>query len=101
MDIRGQVVVEEFKRKHARSRRPLDSWKKVTENAVWKSFLEIRDTFNSADSCTKDDVTYVIFDIAGNKYRLITEIDYAGTLAVVALVMTHAEYSKDRWKDKL
>jgi len=50
---------------------------------------------------TQDGIAYVIFNIAGNKYRLITEVDYAGILVVVDVVMTHAEYSKERWKDRL
>ena len=43
----------------------------------------------------------MVFNVAGNKYRLITEVDYAGILVVVDMVMTHAEYSKDRWKGRL
>ncbi|MFC1762940.1 type II toxin-antitoxin system HigB family toxin [Planctomycetota bacterium] len=101
MDIRGLLLIEEFTARHTDAKKPLTRWISVTRAAHWTTFAQVRETFRSADLFTKDGVRYVIFNIAGNKYRLITEIDFEGTLVVVDVVMTHAEYSKDRWKDKL
>jgi mRNA interferase HigB len=101
MDVRGKIIVELFMAKHRDSVKPLIRWIAITENAQWGNFAQVRDTFRSADLFKKDDVAYVIFNIGGNKYRLITEIDYYGTLVVVDIVMTHAEYSKDKWKGRL
>jgi mRNA interferase HigB len=101
MDVRGKIVIELFMAKHRDSVKPLSRWIAITENVQWGNFAQVRDTFRSADLFKKDDVAYVIFNIGGNKYRLITEIDYDGTLVVVDIVMTHAEYSKDKWKGRL
>ena len=101
MDIRGQIVLDKFKTKHSDAVRPLDRWQDLTENAQWANFAQVRETFQSADLYTQDGIAYVIFNIAGNKYRLMTEVDYAGILVVVDMVMTHAEYNKDRWKGRL
>ena len=45
--------------------------------------------------------TVTIFNIKGNRYRLVTGIDYRLGLINILRVLTHAEYSKDRWKDSL
>jgi mRNA interferase HigB len=43
----------------------------------------------------------VVFNIGGNKYRLITAIHYNRQLVFTLRVLTHAEYSRDDWKDVL
>jgi mRNA interferase HigB len=43
----------------------------------------------------------VVFNIGGNKYRLITAIHYNRGLVFTLMVLTHAEYGKDEWKDVL
>jgi mRNA interferase HigB len=101
MDIRGKLVIEKFTAKHQDAEKPLSRWIAVTENARWGNFSQVRDTFRSADLFRKDGVVYVIFNIGGNKYRLVTEIAYDEVLVVVDVVMTHAEYSKDKWKGRL
>ncbi len=65
---------------------------KVVNGAAWKSFAEVRMSLRSADY-VKD---LVIFDIGGNNYRLVCEIDYSLQRVYVAEMMTHSEY--DRWK---
>jgi len=44
---------------------------------------------------------FVVFNIGGNNYRLVTKIDFSETIVVVEDVMTHPEYSKNKWKGKL
>jgi len=50
----------------------LDAWFRVAKKARWHSLEEARTTFPSADAVDK----YTIFNIKGNRYRLITEINY-------------------------
>jgi mRNA interferase HigB len=45
--------------------------------------------------------TVVVFNIRGNRYRLVTAIHYNRQLVYTLRFMTHAEYSKNRWKDML
>ena len=42
-----------------------------------------------------------IFNVGGNKYRLITNIWYRGRQVYVKMVVTHTEYSKSWWKEQL
>jgi mRNA interferase HigB len=57
--------------------------------------VEVRQTFPHADwyrECT-------IFNIGGNKYRLIAKIYYEDQTVLIRFVLTHAEYDQEKWKD--
>jgi len=54
----------------------------------------LRRTFPSADRVGK----YTVFDIGGNKVRLIAAIHYNRRKIYVRAVLTHSEYDAERWK---
>ena len=59
-------------------------------------------TYPNADAVTADSgATMTVFNIGGNKYRLITSIWYRGRQVHIKMVLTHPEYSKDKWKKQL
>lgn len=60
----------------------------------WPNFVELRKIFPSADQVGN----FTVFNIGGNKYRLITFIDYTYQKVFIRAVLTHAEYDKDDWK---
>jgi len=96
MQILNIEEIEKFVKKRADARGAFERWRQMTEVANWKSFADLKRDFPAADrykSCT-------IFDIGGNKYRLIAKINYREGIQVVRVrkAMTHAEYSKDKWK---
>lgn len=64
------------------------------EAANWKTLPELKQTFNSAD----DVEGRVVFNIGGNKYRLITVIQYELSLVIIQRVLTHEEYDRGGWK---
>ncbi len=76
------------------ARAPLDFWYRVTRRAGWASFPEVRAAFRSADLVAP----YVVFDIGGNKFRLIAEIDFSRKVLFVRSILTHREYEKGAWK---
>jgi mRNA interferase HigB len=84
--------IYKFSRLHADAEKPLDRWLDVVAVAAWNSFWDVRETFRSADYARG----FVIFNVAGNKFRLITSIDYSMRHVYVLGLMTHAEYS--RWQ---
>lgn len=94
MRIIGTAELDDFARKHAGARRPLANWEKVVRAAVWKNSEEMKWTFNSVDY----DAPRTIFDVGGNKVRLIALVDFKKQLVQVTGVMTHAEYDKEKWK---
>jgi mRNA interferase HigB len=80
----------------------LDRWFKDTRTGRWKSLADVRATFPHADLVTvRSGRQVVVFNIGGNKYRLITAIHYNRQLVFTLRVLTHAEYSRDDWKDVL
>ncbi len=60
----------------------------------FKHFSQLRQTFGSADYVKP----YTVFNIAGNKYRLISLINYVVTIVMVKDVLTHIEYGKGKWR---
>lgn len=75
---------------HPHSRKPLAGWELAMRETNYLSFNGLKKTFPSADYVAHQ---YTIFDIGGNKYRLITEIDYSAGVVNVKRIWTHAEYS--------
>ncbi len=86
------------------AKEPLERWRQCVQGAEWSDFGAVRRTFPAADVFEK----CVIFNIGGNKYRLIAAIHYRKTTnegkivdgrVYVRSVLTHAEYDKGLWKD--
>jgi mRNA interferase HigB len=63
---------------------------------------EVRRVYPHADPvAVASNRTVVVFNIRGNRYRLITAIHYNRQVIYTLRFLTHAEYSKDRWKEDL
>ena len=73
----------------------MDHWYRVAKRAVWRSFAEVKQSFNTVDFVAP----YVVFDIGGNKYRLIAEINFSRNVLFIRWIMTHKEYTKGAWKE--
>jgi mRNA interferase HigB len=67
-----------------------------SRTVTWQSWGDVRASFASA-SIVGD---CVVFNVGGNKYRLVTRIRYATQKVFVLKVMTHTEYGEDKWKDE-
>lgn len=89
-------------RRHPDSGSSLRAWVEVVETAQWQSLAEVRRTYPSADGVTvKSGGIVIVFNIRGNKYRLLTWISYRAQLITIIELLTHAEYDKNRWKQRL
>ena len=69
-------------------------WYRVAKRATWSSFAEVKQSFNTADFVAP----HVVFDIGGNKYRLIAEMNFTRRVLFIRRIMTHKEYVKGAWK---
>jgi len=92
--------LREFWQGHPDAEEPLRLWYKTTTHATWSNLQDARRTYPHADG-VKDrrGDTLTVFNIGGNKYRLVARIRYDYQLANVRAVMTHAEYDEEKWKD--
>lgn len=80
--------------KHGDLGKPLDVWYRVGKKAEWRSLLDVRREFPTADAVDK----FTVFNIKGNAYRLIAEINYQTGRIFLRHVLTHAECTKEEWK---
>jgi mRNA interferase HigB len=88
--------------KHARAAAALRRWLVAAKAAKWHSIADVRLSYPDADPVmVKSGRTATVFNICRNDYRLVTALHYNTGVAYVLRFMTHAEYSKDTWKDSL
>ena len=80
----------------------LAAWLRNVLDATWQNLFEVRQVYPHADPViVASGRSVVVFNIRGNKYRLVTAIHYNRQVLYTLRFMTHAEYSKNRWKDTL
>ena len=92
-------VISRKKLKEAAARRrdleaPLDVWFRIAKKASWQNLADVRKTFASADLVDR----WTVFNIKGNRYRLITDVNYRFQRIYIRHVLTHAEYDREEWK---
>jgi mRNA interferase HigB len=81
----------DFADKHATARQPLLSWYDEVRQVVWKKPNDIKAMYGSADIINQK---RVVFNIKGNHYRLVADVEYEISLVFIVRVMTHADYDK-------
>lgn len=91
MRVISKKILREFWEKHSDSEQQLKSWFQETSNAEWNSPNDIKIEYPSASILSNN---RVVFNIKGNKYRLIVRINYDYKMAWIRFVGTHAEYDK-------
>ena len=94
MRVISPKMLYEFWSLHPDARGPLTNWRRIAGKAEWKLFDDVKASFGTADRYKQ----FVIFDIGGNKYRLIAAIHYNTGRVYIRHVLTHAEYTRGRWK---
>jgi mRNA interferase HigB len=83
----------ELARKHPETIPTLTHWYKVAKKAEWRGLHEVRREFPSADQVGDA----LIFDVLGNKYRLIATVNYARKQLFVKALLAHREYDRKGW----
>jgi mRNA interferase HigB len=90
----SRKALKEASERHPVLERPLEVWRVNAKNADWKNLTEIRQTYPATDQVGD----CFVFNLKGNEYRLIVWI--RGKRIYVRHVLTHAEYSKENWKNE-
>lgn len=81
--------------KYSDSKSALDAWYAVVKQAQWQNLEEVRKTYRDAEAVGN----FTVFNIKGNKYRLIVGIDYPSQTVYYKYFLTHADYDKEPWKN--
>lgn len=94
MRIISKAAIVEFSKRHNDALAPLLHWHGITRRAAWDHLSDVRADFPHADAVGD----FTVFNISGNKYRLISLIKYRWQIVYIRHILTHAEYDRGRWK---
>jgi len=106
VNVIAKRMLREYWDRYPATREPLTDWHDRTEAAEWQGRpKDVKPTFGRADTMTIRGKNVIVFDILGNRYRLITTVTY-GTATRVGVVytrevLTHREYDTNQWKDRI
>ena len=93
MRILSAVIAARFAGRHAGARKPIQRFLAIARNANWPHFSAVKQTFAATDIGRQSG--RLIFDIGGNKYRLIASVDFKEQVLVIERVLTHEEYNRE------
>lgn len=96
MFLIGQRKIAKFIRKHPNAKASLERWVVLITENDFDSFPHLSSIFPTADYVKP----YTVFNISGNNFRLIVEINYFEKIIMINSVLTHAEYNKETWKNE-
>jgi mRNA interferase HigB len=86
-----------FWEQHADAEIQLRDWYRIASKASWRHIQDVRVDFPHADSVVvRSGRPITVFNICGNKYRLVADVLYKVQIIYVCTVLTHAEYSKEQ-----
>lgn len=95
MRVISRRKLREFWEEHSKAQSTLADWYRITAKADWGCFADVRSTFGTADQVGK----FTVFDIGGNKFRLIVVIHFDKKRVYIRHVLTHEQYDRGSWKD--
>lgn len=94
MHVISRKALRQFWEQHPDSETPLVRWSKIMQQTDFQNFSDLRAAFPAADKVGD----WVVFNVGGNKYRLIASIHFNRGKVYIRHVLTHHEYDKGAWK---
>lgn len=91
--ISNKALVD-FAAIHVSAEMPLQAWRKIIESNDIASFVQLKALMNATDKVGD----FYVFDIGGNKYRVVAAVHFNRQMLFLRHVFTHAEY--DQWSEK-
>ncbi|WP_026079843.1 type II toxin-antitoxin system HigB family toxin [Spirulina subsalsa] len=95
MHVITRKRLNEFAAKYPDTESALARWYQLVKSGIFNSFVELRNEFPSADQVNN----LTVFNIGGNKVRLIAAIHYNRQKIYIRAVLTHAEYDRGKWRE--
>ena len=87
--------LQEFSARHKEAEAPLGVWYAIVSKTDFGTFAGLKRVFNSADKVGK----FTVFEIGGNKFRLVAAVHYNRKKVYIRHVLTHVEYDRSTWKE--
>jgi mRNA interferase HigB len=94
MHIISHTKIIEAQKAHPDCRTALEQWYRLTKRVAWENYSDVKGFFPSVDKIGDK----FVFDIGGNKLRLIAAIHFNTKKVFVRIVLTHKQYDKGDWK---
>lgn len=91
MRVISRKTLREFWEKHPDARQPLQTWYADVEHAVWKSPTDIKSVYQNASFLANN---RIVFNIKGNRYRIVVVVQYHYGLVYIRFIGTHKEYDR-------
>jgi len=95
MNVISFKRIRNFTSLHRDAASSLNAWYTVVKKAKWQNLAELKQVYPSADLVDR----YTVFNIKGNKYRLVSRIVYRSQTVFIVAIMTHEEYDRGKWKE--
>lgn len=92
MQIIAKRTLIQFWERHPQAERPLRSWYGLVNQTGWSGPSEVKAMFGAAVDFVADN--RLVFDIGGNKFRLVVHVAYGYRRVLIKFVGTHAEYDR-------
>jgi mRNA interferase HigB len=96
MKILRFFKLEEFCLRYRDAQPVLDMWRQRVSEALWRRFSDLRQDYPHADRIGD----LIVFNIKGNRYRLVVRVDYENQRVLIEDIMTHEVYDRNAWKGK-
>jgi len=95
MRVISRRALREFWEKHRAAEEPMAVWFRLMDSCNFNDLSAVKRVFGTADYVAP----YTVFNVGGNKYRVITSIHYNRRRVFIRDVFTHPEY--DRWTEQI
>ncbi|NJN49725.1 MAG: type II toxin-antitoxin system HigB family toxin, partial [Alkalinema sp. RL_2_19] len=95
MHIITRKRLNEFAERYPQTTSALVQWYQIMKTTDFETFVELLQIFPSADQVGK----LTVFNIGGNKVRLIAAIHYNRKKVYIRAVLNHAEYDEGKWRE--
>ena len=95
MNVISYKRLRKFSSIHRDAEASLIAWYRTAKRASWQNLAEVKRVYPSADPVGR----YTVFNIRGNRYRLIARVVYRSQTVFIVAVLTHEEYDLGKWKE--
>lgn len=92
MQVIALRTLRQFWRRHPQAEGPLRAWYAVVSRTEWSGPADVKRQFGTTVDFVGDN--RIVFDVGGNKYRLIVHVAYSFRRVLVKFIGTHAEYDR-------